>query len=573
MSTAIKKKKKKKQKSHGIAFYLIITMCVLLAIGAAALGGFYYWLSPYKDYPYILPNVSYAGISLEGLTRDEATKAITIDLARRDYAVTVAFPDGNEYQLDPKQEVHEADIQGAVDKAFAYGRVNTQPMMMYNAIKAARGAAYEVPSSLSISYDKDDLRSQVDAMVEDLYIAPGSAEGTGDAEAKTVSVTPGTPGRTADADLLYAAACQAFDSFQFGTIQADYEIIPLNEEQLTGLVTALQNQYSVEVTETSVKLDEMAHAADITKGIPGFSLDTTALVDEITKRTAEGNYETYTVSLTEVLPTAVDVAMIFTSLRIDPTPVEYHDGHLTGGDPGYEIDGENAKTQFDALDWGENIRLEMDEIPPEHTLEEVQDRLFADVLGSYSTNHTGEYGRTTNLRLACQEIDGIVLNAGATFSFNTFVGERTPEKGYQKAIVYADGEVEADDGGGVCQVASTIYNAALYAEMDVTDRMEHRYLVTYVPGGLDATVYWGVQDFCFVNTTEYPIQIHASVSGGQVHISIYGTDDYGHSVRLSSSVVSSDSEYITYEAYQDIYDSYGDLIESVNLGTSTYERH
>ena len=78
---------------------------------------------------------------------------------------------------------------------------------------------------------------------------------------------------------------------------------------------------------------------------------------------------------------------------------------------------------------------------------------------------------------------------------------------------------------------------------------------------------------CFVNTTEYPIQIHASVSGGQVHISIYGTDDYGHSVRLSSSVVSSDSEYITYEAYQDIYDSYGDLIESVNLGTSTYERH
>ena len=133
--------------------------------------------------------------------------------------------------------------------------------------------------------------------------------------------------------------------------------------------------------------------------------------------------------------------------------------------------------------------------------------------------------------------------------------------------------MEADDGGGVCQVASTIYNAALYAEMDVTDRMEHRYLVTYVPGGLDATVYWGVQDFCFVNTTEYPIQIHASVSGGQVHISIYGTDDYGHSVRLSSSVVSSDSEYITYEAYQDIYDSYGDLIESVNLGTSTYERH
>ena len=148
----------------------------------------------------------------------------------------------------------------------------------------------------------------------------------------------------------------------------------------------------------------------------------------------------------------------------------------------------------------------------------------------------------SNIARASELLNGVDLGYGATFSFNTFVGERTPEKGYQKAIVYADGEVEADDGGGVCQVASTIYNAALYAEMDVTDRMEHRYLVSYVPGGLDATVYWGVQDFCFVNTTEYPIQIHASVSGGQVHISINGTDDYGHSVRLSSSVVSSSSE-------------------------------
>ena len=168
---------------------------------------------------------------------------------------------------------------------------------------------------------------------------------------------------------------------------------------------------------------------------------------------------------------------------------------------------------------------------------------------------------------------GIVLNSGATFSFNTFVGERTPEKGYRKAIVYADGEEEADDGGGVCQVASTLYNAALYAEMEIDDRMEHRFVVTYVPAGLDATVYWGVQDFCFTNTTDYPIQIHASVSGGQVHISIDGTDDYGHTVRLESSQVSSDSETVSYQAWQVIYDSYGDLIERRDLGVSTYDRH
>ena len=460
-----------------------------------------------------------------------------------------------------------------MDQAFQYGRVNTQPMMMYNAIKAARGASYEIPASLTIEYDKDALRKQVDEMVEELSIAPGSAEGSGDPEAKTITITPGTPGRTANADQIYEAACQAYDTFQVGTIQASYQVIPVNEDQLNGLAAALQKQYSVPVTETSVKLDEMAHAANVTKGTPGYDVDVEKLVDDVTAQATSGNFETYTMPMTEILPTAVDVSLIFTSLKIDPTPVEYHDGQLTGGDPGYEIDGEAAKAEFDALNWGESTTLQMTEIPPEHTLEEVQEVLFRDELGSCHTNHTSEYNRTTNLRLACQEIDGIVLNSGATFSFNTFVGERTPEKGYRKAIVYADGEEEADDGGGVCQVASTLYNAALYAEMEIDDRMEHRFVVTYVPAGLDATVYWGVQDFCFTNTTDYPIQIHASVSGGQVHISIDGTDDYGHTVRLESSQVSSDSETVSYQAWQVIYDSYGDLIERRDLGVSTYDRH
>ena len=573
MSTATKKPKKKIKQPHGVAFYMIITLGVLMVLAIAVLTAFYLWLSPYKDYPYILPNVSYDGLKLEGLTKEEAEKAITIELARRDYKLTIAFPDGAEYELDPPQEVKTENIPAIVDQAFQYGRVNTQPMMMYNAIKAARGASYEIPASLTIEYDKDALRKQVDEMVEELSIAPGSAEGSGDPEAKTITITPGTPGRTANADQIYEAACQAYDTFQVGTIQASYQVIPVNEDQLNGLAAALQKQYSVPVVETSVKLDEMAHAANVTKGTPGYDVDVEKLVDDVTAQATSGNFETYTMPMTEILPTAVDVSLIFTSLKIDPTPVEYHDGQLTGGDPGYEIDGEAAKAEFDALNWGESTTLQMTEIPPEHTLEEVQEVLFRDELGSCHTNHTSEYNRTTNLRLACQEIDGIVLNSGATFSFNTFVGERTPEKGYRKAIVYADGEEEADDGGGVCQVASTLYNAALYAEMEIDDRMEHRFVVTYVPAGLDATVYWGVQDFCFTNTTDYPIQIHASVSGGQVHISIDGTDDYGHTVRLESSQVSSDSETVSYQAWQVIYDSYGDLIERRDLGVSTYDRH
>ena len=107
---------------------------------------------------------------------------------------------------------------------------------------------------------------------------------------------------------------------------------------------------------------------------------------------------------------------------------------------------------------------------------------------------------------------------------NLLVGERTAEKGYQKAIVYqTGGKSEAEEGGGVCQVASTIYTACLYADLKVTERAPHMFTVTYVQLGMDATIYWGSLDYKFVNSTDHPLRIDASVSGGYVHVKLVGT--------------------------------------------------
>ena len=100
------------------------------------------------------------------------------------------------------------------------------------------------------------------------------------------------------------------------------------------------------------------------------------------------------------------------------------------------------------------------------------------------------------------------------------------------AIVYLDGgKSESEEGGGVCQVSSTIYECVLLANLQVTERAPHMFEVTYVPRGQDATVYWGQLDFKFKNNTGYPIRIDASVSGGYVHIALVGTKedkDYDH---------------------------------------------
>ena len=116
------------------------------------------------------------------------------------------------------------------------------------------------------------------------------------------------------------------------------------------------------------------------------------------------------------------------------------------------------------------------------------------------------------------------LNPGDEFSFNKIVGERTPEKGYQSAIVYqTGGKSEAEAGGGVCQVASTIYTACLYADLKVTER---RRICSPSPTSSSA---WtrrstgGSLDYKFVNSTDHPLRIDASVSGGYVHVKLVGT--------------------------------------------------
>lgn len=134
--------------------------------------------------------------------------------------------------------------------------------------------------------------------------------------------------------------------------------------------------------------------------------------------------------------------------------------------------------------------------------------------------------------MPARPIDGTILNPGDEFSFNKIVGERTKEKGYLAAIVYTDGgKSESQEGGGICQVASTIYTCTLLADLEVTERAPHMYLVTYVEPGMDATTYWPSLDYKFKNSTDMPLRVDASVSGGYVHIKLVGTKqehDYDH---------------------------------------------
>jgi len=156
-------------------------------------------------------------------------------------------------------------------------------------------------------------------------------------------------------------------------------------------------------------------------------------------------------------------------------------------------------------------------------------------LGRYTTSFdSGLWGRTRNIHVAAESVDGKILMPGQSFSFNRATGKRTWDKGYRMAHIFerkpGKNESEVVDGlaGGVCQVSSTLFNAVrksnkkIDRKIEIVERTTHSLPVPYVPRGLDATVAWPSKDLRFRNSFKYPIYLRAGVSGSRLKISVWG---------------------------------------------------
>lgn len=311
----------------------------------------------------------------------------------------------------------------------------------------------------------------------------------------------------------------------------------LDTEEIHALIEQTAREVESDRIEATIEVDEDAKQIVVHTGSPATSLNVEGLYSAVLERFATGDLTDLEYSYDAEPVTPVDLQEYYDKYCSE-TKDAYYDGEkkeLVKEVNGYGFDVQHYQQELAMAEPNSTVTIQVEPIEPEVTLEELEKVYFADVLGSCDSVHTNNAGRTRNLELACEAINGTILNPGEEFSFNKIVGERTPEKGYQPAIVYVTGGAsESETGGGVCQVASTIYTSCLYANLAITERAPHMYLVTYVQAGMDATIYWGSLDFKFKNSTEYPIRIDASVSGGYCHVKLVGTKpenmDYDHIV-------------------------------------------
>ena len=184
------------------------------------------------------------------------------------------------------------------------------------------------------------------------------------------------------------------------------------------------------------------------------------------------------------------------------------------------------------------IALVIDEVQPRGSEEELSK--LTSVLGTFQTNFgSSAAGRAQNVRNACSKINGTILYPGEEFSTYEKISPFTQENGYGVAGAYENGQVVESVGGGVCQVATTLYNAVIRAELDVTMRYNHSMMVSYVPPSDDAAIAGTYKDFRFKNNMDTPVYIEGTSDGGILTFKVYGVEN-----RPSNRVVSFESETV-----------------------------
>lgn len=211
---------------------------------------------------------------------------------------------------------------------------------------------------------------------------------------------------------------------------------------------------------------------------------------------------------------------------------------------------------------------------PDVTEEILASKLFNAQLGSYTTRfNAGSVNRSANIANAASKINGKILLPGEIFSFNETVGHRTVANGFKTAPEYQNGQTVDGIGGGTCQVSTTVYSAALYADLKIVKRSNHSMAVSYVPLGQDATVTDGGLDLKFENNTDYPIKLNTAINGGSITISVTGTaPDTAKTVKLLHTPVPASSGKAV-KTERQVFDSAGTLIRTDSLGTSRYKPH
>lgn len=356
----------------------------------------------------------------------------------------------------------------------------------------------------------------------------------------------------------------------------------LNQNYLLANIRTVTERFDELTSDRNVHLDTEHERMTMIKGGGSIHLDQNRILAAVSRALLDGARELQWTEISGEVVTP-DFESVYAQVQAD-----MHDAYFDS--EAHEIVPESYGCSFDtgaaAAIWeqaavGEEIEIPVDLQKPFITAELLRSFLFRDRLCYMTTDFRGSSGnRINNIDLAARKLDNVEIWPGESFSYNTVIGQRTEEAGFLIAGAYADGEVTEEVGGGICQVSSTLYCAAMYAQMTTLQRQNHYFAVGYLSMGYDATVSWTWPDYKFRNDRDFPVKILTYVDDHSITVEFWGTDLDGSRVSPYTKTWDVfDEEYpnvvIGHGAttFRQILDASGNVIKTIEEPTGIYYLH
>lgn len=324
--------------------------------------------------------------------------------------------------------------------------------------------------------------------------------------------------------------------------------IEYDSQKLNDYFNQLAQQTQVPVTPSSYEVS--GTSLIVTAGQQGVTFDVQQAVSDVVDAMTQMKFLTVDAVVQPIVDDTIPIHLdqVHNAIKTDVADATYsidNSGKLTYQDQVTGVDFDLSQAQTIVTDPSNGsytipLIFTKPKVTTDMLKQEHDSASCPALISTYTTTFSPkDQGRNFNIARAASFVNGTVLYPGEAFSFHRVVGNTGQAQGYQESTVYSSDGMETGYGGGICQVSTTIYLAALYANMDITERHNHSYTVSYVPPGFDATVSDGGPDLKFKNSRKDPIKIMTDVTSNSITVSLYSTpsDDDNYQVTMQAQTL------------------------------------
>ena len=521
---------KPKSNASRIALLVVAGLVALLVLAVA--------IDAISSVGRIHPGVSIAGVKVGGKTAAEAAALLKSELPAK-AAVPVTVKNGAKTWTVTAAEVGASfDYNTLADNAMAVGRSDG-----FFASLSQRLHAWFVGDKLlaPATADRAKLDSALKKVTDAIDVAPRDASVV--VTAKQVTVKPSATGIAVDRALLESDVLGAFASDARAiAVRASTAQPRITDAEAAQAKATVEKMLAGPVTMTYATKSWTLSVNDLAKMISTPAIETTGsggwvLDPQIAASDAS---KTIVTKVGAALGTPPKDAKFRTSGG-SVTIVPSKDG--VGPDIGDFTTRLNEVLKNASAT--RTVALQSTITPPSLTTEQARNMGIHERISTFSTTYsTALPARTNNIHVLGSALDGKLVAPGGTFSLNGAVGERTAAKGYQEANAIVRGKLVAQLGGGICQVATTLFNAVFLSGFPVPERINHSFYISHYPMGRDATVSWDGPDLRWKNTTSSWVLVSVSYTSDSITVSLYGTSP-GYDVTYSTVPFSNNVPFTT----------------------------